>query len=620
MLVDKTARLELLAEVYLKNNQQEKATDCYRQLLKRNPSNMQYYKQIFIASGVDLSNIDEAAEDTITKILNEKIEENPKLLFLKRIKLNYLVREETFKALFEEYCKFILEKGIPSLVNDIECMITENKMKFRVVKETFERYLESIQRDLSIDGEERDPLYECFLLFFLSQINFIDGDYFKAHELIEEAINHTPTFIEAWQFKARIMDAFGDRAAAEEAFLTAKNLDTADRFLNAECAKYFIRNNKQEEANIIMKRWSVDMASDELNSFDFQNMWYEIESGYGHYNNDRPLDAFRMFYYIERHIITMLQDFYDFHFYTMRKFMLRTYMNIGSMQDSLRRNPYVQEGMVGMLRILNKFYSRLNNGSEEEKEKFHKWINEEAAKNEEEEEAKITKWEEVEERNDPIEKLADPNAAKALKRIIDAGIVKEAVQRCTENLKFVADNKRLHYHAIKWFLRGNQYNQAVKSLKYLHENHPSWIKTAYISVIFRQHFERDEIKSKLNDKQAMFINMVIMQLFGEKDAKSYFEGEARDRELENLMNQRYYIKGLVKLFKESVTKEQLQNIFSILDKAIKDKEFKKQVLKHIRQMVKVLNYLSDELRDQLIELADQVFWKFKENQLEALNV
>jgi hypothetical protein len=160
----------------------------------------------------------------------------------------------------------------------------------------------------------------------------------------------------------------------------------------------------------------------------------------------------------------------------------------------------------------------------------------------------------------------------------------------------------------------------VKSLKYLHENHFSWVKTAYISVKFRLHFEDEEVKSKLGDKQAMFINMVIMQLFGDKGTRSYFEGEARDKEPQNLMNQRYYIKGLVKLFKESVAKEQIQNIFTILDKAIKEPEFKKHVLKHIRHMVKVLNYLSDELRDQLIELADQVFWKFKENQLEELNL
>lgn len=54
----------------------------------------------------------------------------------------------------------MLEKGIPSLVNDIENMISKNPIKFKVVKETFERYLASITADLTIDGEEQDPLQE----------------------------------------------------------------------------------------------------------------------------------------------------------------------------------------------------------------------------------------------------------------------------------------------------------------------------------------------------------------------------------------------------------------------------------------------------------------------------
>lgn len=128
----------------------------------------------------------------------------------------------------------MLDKGIPSLVNDVENMIKKNSMKFRVVKETFEKYLESIKVDLTIDGEELDPLQECFLLFFLSQINFIEGDYLKALELVQQSIEHTPTFFEAWQFQAKIFVSLGDTVAAEESYKKAMNLDTADRFLNAE--------------------------------------------------------------------------------------------------------------------------------------------------------------------------------------------------------------------------------------------------------------------------------------------------------------------------------------------------------------------------------------------------
>lgn len=195
---------------------------------------MKYYHGVFRVHGIDLANIDEEAEQKVTEYLEKKIETYPRLLFIKRILLNYLMKEETFRPRFEGYSKYFLDKGIPSLVNDIENMIIKNPMKFKVVKETFERYLASMQKDMTIDGEEQDPLQECFLLFFLSQVHYLEGDYLKAHELIEQSIEHTPTFFEAWQFKAKIYAGLGDHIMAEESYRKAMTLDTADRFLNAE--------------------------------------------------------------------------------------------------------------------------------------------------------------------------------------------------------------------------------------------------------------------------------------------------------------------------------------------------------------------------------------------------
>lgn len=429
-IVDKVARLELLAELYVHTDKLEEAIKCYEQLIKKNPSCTNYYYGIFRAHGINLDNIDEKAEDQIISILKEKISEYPRLLFLQRFLLKYLNKEESFREHFVSYCKYFLDKGIPSLVNDIEKMIVSNEMKFRVVRETFEKYLKSMQEeDLAIDGVEQDPLQECFLLFFISQIDFLDGDYIKALELIDQSIEHTPTFIEAWQFKAKILTELGDKTGAEEAFKQAMHLDTADRFLNAECAKYVLKNGKQEEANEIMKRWSIDTTTEEITSFDLQNMWYEVESGYGHYKNDRLLEAFQMFHYTEKHLVTMHQDFYDFHFYTMRKFMLRSYLGIGKMQDSLRKNPHLLNGLIGLLKVLNKLYIKTELVSEEEKTKFNEWLNEEAKKHKEEDSESKTNWEEYDPPHDPLDKLSDPTSAKDLKRLMDAGLVNEAVKK-----------------------------------------------------------------------------------------------------------------------------------------------------------------------------------------------
>lgn len=177
-----------------------------------------------------------------------------------------------------------------------------------------------------------------------------------------------------------------------------------------------------------MKRWSVDVLTSEITSFEYQNVWYEVETAYSFIRQNKFLEAFQMFYYIERHLTTMFNDFYDFHFYTIRKFMLRTYMNIGKMQDSLRRNTNIQNGMIGMLKMLDRFYKKLNDPSEEKVKEFKEWVDTQAAVHKDVE-IDINKWEAYEKPADQLGKFDDPTSAKALKKLLDSGVVFEASKR-----------------------------------------------------------------------------------------------------------------------------------------------------------------------------------------------
>lgn len=106
-------------------------------------------------------------------------------------------KEEEFRENFEKYTCHFLEKGIPSLVSDVENIFATDSLKFRVVKETFENFLDSMRKDMTIGGEEKDPMQEAFLLLYLAQIKYYEGDYINVLNLTTEAIEHTPTFIEA---------------------------------------------------------------------------------------------------------------------------------------------------------------------------------------------------------------------------------------------------------------------------------------------------------------------------------------------------------------------------------------------------------------------------------------
>lgn len=102
-IVDKTSRFELLVELYIKMDNKEEAMNILEELLKRNPSCVKYYHSVLKIKGVDLDNIDDAAEQTVTEFVDKQLEKHPNLLFLKRFLLNYLIKEETFRPKFEAY-------------------------------------------------------------------------------------------------------------------------------------------------------------------------------------------------------------------------------------------------------------------------------------------------------------------------------------------------------------------------------------------------------------------------------------------------------------------------------------------------------------------------------------
>ena len=58
---------------------------------------------------------------------------------------------------------------------------------------------------------------------------------------MDKAIEHTPTLIELYVVKARILKHAGDIFEAVKCLDEAQSLDTADRYINSKCAKYMLR-------------------------------------------------------------------------------------------------------------------------------------------------------------------------------------------------------------------------------------------------------------------------------------------------------------------------------------------------------------------------------------------
>jgi peptide alpha-N-acetyltransferase len=84
----------------------------------------------------------------------------------------------------------------------------------------------------------------------------------EALEFVNKAIAHTPTLLELYCLKGKIYQCAGDRRKAAILHEEARNLDKADRAINAIAALYFLKDGQTtrgiETMEIFVKECGYD--------------------------------------------------------------------------------------------------------------------------------------------------------------------------------------------------------------------------------------------------------------------------------------------------------------------------------------------------------------------------
>jgi len=109
-----------------------------------------------------------------------------------------------------------------------------------------------------------------------------------------------------------------------------------------------LKIDKVEESDATMLPFSRD-GSDEskLNIHDMQGMWYEDATGNSYLRQDNLRLALKNFNHIERHFDQIVEDQYDFHMYSMRKWTLSAYINMIDFADNVIHNKYACRSAIG---------------------------------------------------------------------------------------------------------------------------------------------------------------------------------------------------------------------------------------------------------------------------------
>eukprot|EP00742_Colponemidia_sp_Colp-10_P007680 GILJ01008278.1.p1 GENE.GILJ01008278.1~~GILJ01008278.1.p1 ORF type:complete len:869 (-),score=166.02 GILJ01008278.1:155-2761(-) len=371
-VVDRLGMLELRAKTLLQMERREDAEAAYRALLKVNPDNYNYYYGIQAARGLAAPSKGETLD------LNKQVEladlydalskEFPKSIACKRIPLD-LLSGDLFMTRLHQYVQQLLRKGVPSLFSDLKSLYSD-PVKASAMTTLVESYIASLKSSQcfpSNGSQAESPSTLLWTLFLGAQHYNRLNEWEKALQLVEEAIQHTPTVVDLYLCKGRIYKHAGDLVKAAQHFDEARRLDLADRYLNTKCTLHQLRAGLIEQADETILLFTREGES-HSNLHDMQCMWYENEIGLAYYRSGKYGKALKKLLAVDKHFNDIVEDQFDFHTYCLRKMTLRAYVRLLRMEDHVQSHKFWVRAAVSAIQVYLALHDKPHDEAADENE------------------------------------------------------------------------------------------------------------------------------------------------------------------------------------------------------------------------------------------------------------
>jgi len=350
-ICDKIALRETKGRYLLKLGKKNEAEKIYEVLLKRNPENHDYYRQLEAARSA-------ASLEERLAIYQEYQEKFPRAQAPKRIPLNFSTGQE-LETRVTKYISTALRKGVPALFVDLRPLYGDPE-RVEVIEKIVTGFLENLEKESSFEagGPKEAPTSKLWTYYYLAQHHDHRKNYATALELVNKAIEHTPTLIELFTLKGKVYKHAGDPSEALKWVDEAQSMDTADRYINSKCAKYMLRANKAQEAEAMCAKFTREgvPAMDNLN--EMQCMWFQTECAVAFQRQAKWGEALKKCHEIDRHFTEIIEDQFDFHTYCMRKMTLRSYVDLLRLEDGLRSHRFYERAATIAINVYLRLHDK----------------------------------------------------------------------------------------------------------------------------------------------------------------------------------------------------------------------------------------------------------------------
>ncbi|EEH45636.1 peptide alpha-N-acetyltransferase complex A subunit NAT1 [Paracoccidioides brasiliensis Pb18] len=339
---DVLAVMEMRADYLLRLGRKDEAAAAYEALLERNPENSNYYDALIKAKGIV-----ESDRETLKALFDEWVKKYPRGDAARRIPLDILEGQD-FREAADSYLQRMLCRGIPSTFANIKFLYT-NTAKRDTVQELAEGYAQGHLGSQANGSSEKQmngnsSMFESSVYYFLAQhYNYhLSRNLEKATEYIDKAIALSPNSVDYHMTKARIWKHYGNIPKAAEVMEKARSLDEKDRYINSKAAKYQLRNDENEKALDNMSKFTRnETVGGPLGDLhEMQCVWYLTEDGESYLRQRKLGLALKRFHAVNNIFDVWYEDQFDFHSFSLRKGMIRAYIDMIRWENHLRDHPY----------------------------------------------------------------------------------------------------------------------------------------------------------------------------------------------------------------------------------------------------------------------------------------
>lgn len=276
----------------------------------------------------------------------------------------------------DTYCKSNISRGVPSLGSDlcsllllvdpvtkryktaVEPLDIRTHPIYRRIVDLVDGYILSLEQhskfptldDNDNDNKIEPPSTLLWSWYLRSHLHEIAHEYTPALTTVQKCLTQTPTAVDAYELRGRLLLAAGDTNAAADCLDEGRKLDKQDRYINNRTTEYLLRANREVEALERISLFTRHESDPEQNVFDMQCMWYELELAACYARQGKWGKSLKKYVAVEKHFEDFNEDQFDFHSYCIRKVTLRSYVDVLNWEDTLYGNQYYAVAAEGIIK------------------------------------------------------------------------------------------------------------------------------------------------------------------------------------------------------------------------------------------------------------------------------